>query len=117
MNDETFKTYRLKVDNLKDLNYYGYFTTGGSILQKWLKSKPNNEELKTLSAAWVEVHFMVRKLKEECQINEEAFVGYRNDKLRAIERARKSEQQVQDLEEKIKDLENQLKTIKQIHKL
>lgn len=99
-----------KIQNLKDLEYYSSYLSCGELISKWLKAKPDNEELKLLSKGFIEVCFYVNTLQQELRLHKEAISDYRSDKLRAVERARRSEK-------KLEKLENELINLKKIHKL
>ena len=99
-----------KIQNLKDLEYYSSYINCTETIQKWLKSKPDNDELKAVSQGFVDICFYVNTLQQELRLHKQAIGEYRMDKLRAIERARRSEK-------KLEVAETELSEIKKIHKI
>lgn len=99
-----------KIQNLKDLEYYSSYLTCTETISKWLKARPDNEELKAVSKGFVDVCFYVNTLQQELRLHKQAINEYRHDKLRAVERARRAEKQLE-------KLENELNNLRKIHKL
>jgi hypothetical protein len=96
-----------KINNLKDLEYYGAFTYCAEMILKWEKMKPDNPELQEFSRSIAVVFFYVNEIQNDRMMYDKAMSEMQSDKNRAILRSRKSE-------EKIKQLEIELNRLKSI---
>lgn len=94
-----------KAENLKDIEYYSHTELCISLLQKWSK-KSKNPELKTFTDSFLQVLFYATRLQQDRTINDSIIDEFRTDKIRAVLRARKSEEQNQKLLKEIKKLKN-----------
>lgn len=99
-----------KINNLKDLEYYGAFTYCAEMVLKWEKMKPDNPEIKEFARSIAVVFFYVNEIQNDRLIYNKAMSEMQSDKNRAILRSRKSE-------EKIKELETELNKLKSITNL
>lgn len=95
-----------KINNLKDMQYYADMELLGSLLKKWNK-KTKHKEVQAMTEAYIRLVFYVKELQEWKRLSEKSFSEYRADKLRAIERARASDDRL----EKCKDEYKQLRKI------
>ena len=91
-----------KMQNLKEMEYYGNFNLVGEVLLKLKKKYPNNETLKEAISAMTQIGFFVTEMMQNQYYYEKSLESYRADKLRAIERARRVEEEMQILEKKWK---------------
>ena len=91
-----------KMQNLKEMEYYGNFNLVGEILLKLKKKYPNNETLNDAVSAMTHIGFFVTEMMQNQYYYEKSLESYRADKLRAIERARRVEEEMQKLENKWK---------------
>ena len=89
-----------KIQNLKEMEYYGNFNLVGEILLALKKKYPNNEKLTEAVSAMTEIGFYVTELMSNQYMFDKAIEGYRSDKLRAIERARRVEKEIEELKKK-----------------
>jgi len=80
-----------KLDNLKDLQYLTNSEIINKIILKWQKDHPRNSQLETLINSVLQIHFYVTELQNEVHLLKIGYEENRNDKLRAIQRARKCE--------------------------
>ena len=93
-----------KINNLKDLEYYGAFTFCAETVLKWEKLKPDNPEIKEFSRSIAVVFFYVNEIQNDRLMYDKAISEYRSDKNRAVLRARKSEDKVKKLTEELNKL-------------
>lgn len=93
-----------KIQNLKDLEYYNAFDYISTTVLRWCKAKPDNEELKQMSKCCAEVFFYATTLQQERRLLEMSISQYREDKNRAVLRARKSEEEVEKLQQELNKL-------------
>jgi hypothetical protein len=99
--------YRYNLDRMaiaKDLEYYGHIDVAFTIAQKYVKMKPDNKELRLLSDSLVGIFFWGNQQEQDRRIYDRELSEFRADKNRAVLRARKAEEKVQELEEQIKKL-------------
>jgi hypothetical protein len=91
-----------KMQNLKEMEYYGNFNLVGEVLLKLKKKYPNNETLNDAVSAMTQIGFFVTEMMQNQYYYEKSLESYRSDKLRAIERARRVEEEMKKLENKWK---------------
>lgn len=84
-----------KLDNLKDMQYLANSEVVNNILLEWQKNHPTNDKLETLINAVLQIHFYVQELQNDRHLLMLSIDEYRQDKLRAIDRARKAESKLQ----------------------
>ena len=89
-----------KIQNLKELEYYGNFNLVGEILIKLKKKYPENEKIKEAVEAMGQVGVFVTELMSNSYFHDKVIEDYRSQKLRAIERARKAEQELEEIKKK-----------------
>ena len=94
-----------KIDNLKDLEIWSDLNFLTSIVQKQLNKK-KSENLEKMSESLVRVVFYFQEYSNNIRLYKKALGEYRLAKNRAIERARKSEKQNEELKLKIKKYAN-----------
>ena len=80
-----------KLDNLKDLQYLTNSEIINKQLLKWQKQMPNNKNLKEFINAVIQVQFYVNELQNDRHLLMFSIDEYKSDKLRAVDRARRSE--------------------------
>ncbi len=90
------------IENQNDLSFYTDLNLCCELVRDWLKQKPDNKELNAMSKALIGITFYTNKLQMDRHSYNQIISMYRQDKCRAVERARSSEQKVEKLEEKIK---------------
>lgn len=91
-----------KIQNLKELEYYGNFNLVGEILLKLKKKYPENERIKEAVEAMGQVGVFVTELMSNSYFYDKSLEDYRSQKIRAIERARKAEQELEEIKKKWK---------------
>jgi len=91
-----------KMQNLKEMEYYGNFNLVGEVLLKLKKKYPNNETLSDAVSAMTQIGFFVTEMMQNQYYYEKSLESYRADKHRAIERARRVEKEIEELEKKWK---------------
>ncbi len=94
---------------MKDLEFYSAFTMASSIVNKWIKAKPDNQELKNLSQSLVDIFFWSNNMEQELRLHQQALNEYRNEKNNAILRSRKAEKKLEAMKkemDKLKKLTN-----------
>lgn len=70
-------------------------------IHAWMEQKPNNESLKTMSNAIVQVSLLVAQLQHMRSNYHLALGEYRRDYYRALDRARDAEAEVEALNRKL----------------
>ncbi len=89
-----------KIQNLKEMEYYTDFNLVGEVLLKLKKKYPNNETLKDAISAMSHIGVFVTEMMQNQYYYDKSLESYRSDKLRAIERARRVEDELEKLREK-----------------
>ena len=79
-----------------------------TMLNTWL-SKSDNEDLKTFRDALLRVIFYTNNLEMQRDTFDALIDQYKNDRLRAIQRARKADETIADQDEQIKKMKQSLK--------
>lgn len=87
------ETTYLKMENIDDIEYISNFNLVAEILLAWSRLK-STKELESCIKAMNEMAYYNLKLKKERDQMFQMVTDYRTDKLRAIERARKAEEQL-----------------------
>jgi len=90
-----------KLNNLREAEYYTNFNLVGEKIIKWRKAKPENKDLNEFYFCWQEVGFYVHNLITNERLYNQSIREYRADKDRAVMRARKAEQKIEELEKEI----------------
>jgi len=90
-----------KLNNLREAEYYTNFNLVGEKIIKWRKAKPENKDLNEFYFCWQEVGFYVHNLITNERLYNQSIREYRADKDRAVMRARKAEQKIEQLEKEI----------------
>ena len=97
-----------KLNNLKEGEYYANFNLVGEYIIKARKAKPKSESLNYMYFSWQDVGFYVHTLITNERLYEQSLSEYRSDKIRAVERARSSEQEVARLRTEVDKLRTKL---------
>ena len=97
-----------KINNIKEAEYYANFNSVGEHIIKSRKLKPENKALNDMYFAWQEVGFYVHNLISNERLYNDSLSEYRTDKIRAVERARKAEDEVKGLQEEIQKLKTRI---------
>ena len=90
-----------KLNNIKEMKYYTDFNLVGEKIIQWRTAKPQNESLKEIYFAWQEIGFYVNNLITEQRAYNQSLSEYRADKIRAVNRARKADERIEELEKEI----------------
>ncbi len=90
------------IENQNDLLFYSDLHLCCELVNKWLKAKPDNKELNAICKSLIGITFYTNKLQMDRKSYDHVISMYRQDKCRAVERARAAEKKVEDLEEKLK---------------
>ena len=88
-----------KLDNLKDLQFLVNSETVNSMLAIWRDKDPSSKRLKQFTSAVIGIQLYVNELQNERHLLMLSIDEYKNDKLRAVERARKAESKLQTKED------------------
>lgn len=91
-----------KMQNMKEMEYYSNFNLVGEVLLKLKKKYPHNVTLKEAISAMTHIGFFVTEMMQNQYYYDKSLETYRADKLRAVERARRVEEEMQILEKKWK---------------
>ena len=73
-----------KIQNLKDLEYYGNILLVTELVNKYIKMRPNNKELKKLGDELLKVSLYVVGLQDDLAKHKEAISDYRYRKNKAL---------------------------------
>lgn len=92
-----------KVENLKDIEFYNNFNSLSELIIS-LKNSDNVDKIQFMSKALTDIFFYVNELQQNRMLLKKTFSEYRQDKTRAIQRARRSEEQMEELQKEIKKL-------------
>ena len=90
-----------KIDLLKDMEYLTDIEMLSTLILDQCKKK-ETPTLNEMSKAIARIFFYVHNLQEDRKMYDKAMSQYRNDKNRAILRARKSDIEVEKLREELK---------------
>lgn len=93
--------YQKKLDNLEDLRLNTALLVLQEAIFDWAKKKPNNEKLIEVKDSLVEVSLLSTKLIVDKGTVHLALEDYRTKELRALRRARKAEEKVEELEKEL----------------
>lgn len=94
-------TTERKIHLIEEAKYYADFNLVGEHIIKAKKAKPKNKTVIDMYNCWQNIGFFVHSLITKAEHIEHIISEYRADKLRAITRARKAEQEVQSLQKEI----------------
>ena len=98
-----------KFDNLDDLN----LTTNLLVIQEnvlaWCKAKPDNEKLKEVRSAIIQISLLTNKLLLDRGNYHIALDQYRSQSTRSIQRARNADEEVLRLEKELEIYKNKEK--------
>lgn len=90
-----------KINNLKEVEYYGNFNLVGEYIIKSKKAKPDSQPIKDMYNSWQQIGFYVHNLIYNERLYEQSLKEYRSDKLRAVVRARKADEKIEDLKREL----------------
>ena len=83
-----------KIHNLKEIEYYTNYNFVGEIILKLKKKYPDNKKISEAVTAMTQIGFYVNELISDRRMYDQALIENRSDKLRAIERARRAEEEL-----------------------
>lgn len=93
--------YQKKLDNLEDLRLISALLVLQSNILDWCKKKPNNDKLKEVRDALIEVSLLCNKLTLEKSTFNLAIEDYRTRELRAVRRSREADNKIEELEKEL----------------
>ena len=79
---------RNKIQNIQDLEYSNNQILIGELIQKWIKSKPTNQELLSLRDAFIDNSIYVAGLQNDlmaCKMANSEYREQRNDAILELE--------------------------------
>lgn len=94
--------------DLLGLQYDADLLESYSILKDWL-SKSDNQSIKDILSCVLRIDTYVKALQNERYFFDKLISENLSDKLRAIERARKSEERIEELEKEVEHLKLKIK--------
>lgn len=80
-----------KAENLKEMEYYANFNLVGELLILLKRQNPEDTRYINAVEAMTEIGFYVNNLIMNQRYHDKAISEYRADKIRAVERARRAE--------------------------
>lgn len=95
------ETMQKKFDNLDDLKLTNSLLIMQENVSNWCKAKPQNEQLKEVREALLNVTFITNKLQLDRGNYHLAIDQYRSQSIRSIERARKADERIAELEKQL----------------
>lgn len=95
------ETMQKKFDNLDDLKLTNSLLIMQENVSNWCKAKPENEQLKEVREALLNVTFITNKLQLDRGNYHLAIDQYRSQSIRSIERARKADERIAELEKEL----------------
>tara|TARA_R110000824_G_scaffold49549_4_gene139120 strand:- start:2068 stop:2355 length:288 start_codon:yes stop_codon:yes gene_type:complete len=90
-----------KIALQKEIEYYNNFEIVGKTIIKWRKLKPDNKDINAIYKAWQQVGFYAHELIDNQDHFNESMSQYAADKLRAVNRARFAEKEIENLKKSI----------------
>ncbi len=94
-------TMQKKFDNLDDLKLTNSLLIMQENVIEWCNARPENEQLKEVREALLNVTFITNKLQLDRGTYHLAIDQYRNQSTRSIERARKADERIAELEKQL----------------
>jgi hypothetical protein len=91
MNSEKYYYYE-KIDRVKDAELNSDLAFIIEQLGEWSKKSPKNESLNKLIKAFMNCYSIMQSYQTDRQMYHKALSEYRSDKLRALDRAKRSEE-------------------------
>lgn len=96
------------INTTLDLEYSSDVLLVTGMLQKWAKAKPNNKELQEVIKAFMNTCFYTNKISMERYGYEKYCSDARDERNRAVLRARSANEEIQKLQEKLKAVSYEL---------
>ncbi|MEN8834736.1 MAG: hypothetical protein ABF265_01825 [Polaribacter sp.] len=90
-----------KFEVMEDLELTSNLLTIQSNVLEWCKAKPDNDKLNEVRDAIVKVSLIVNKMQLEKGNYHLALEQYRHDAIRAVERARKAESEIEEIQKEL----------------
>lgn len=90
-----------KITLQKEIEYYNNFEIVGKTIIKWQKLKPDNKDINAIYKAWQQIGFYVHELIDNQNHFNNSMSQYAADKLRAVNRARFAEKEIENLKKSI----------------
>ena len=87
--------YHKKIDVVFDAELDSDLALILALIEKWTEQKPDSEPILKLRDTFIQVYSKIHTLRMERELAGKAMSQYREDKLRAVERARKAEKQLE----------------------
>lgn len=97
-----------KIHLIQEAKYYTDYNLVGERIIKAKEAKPNSKTVNEMYQCWQSIGLYVHSLITKAEHIETIIGQYRGDKLRAVTRARKAEQKVQELEKQVAKLKTQI---------
>lgn len=91
-----------KMQNLEELDYYSNFNLVGEVLLKLKKQNKNSKSIEDAVEAMTQIGFYVNTLIRKEKLYDRSLQSYKSDKLRAIQRARRVETELEKINKKYK---------------
>lgn len=91
MNSERYYYYE-KIDRIKDAELNSDLSFIVEQLKEWSDKSPDNKKLKDIIKAFMNCYSIMQSYQTDRQMYHKALSEYRSDKLRALDRAKRSEE-------------------------
>ena len=91
-----------KMQNLEEIDYYSNFNLVGEVLLKLKKQNKNSKSIEDAVEAMTQIGFYVNTLIRKEKLYDRSLQSYKSDKLRAIQRARRVETELEKINKKYK---------------
>lgn len=83
--------------DIEEYKYYTDFQEASEILQSWYKQKPT-KDMQRLYNAFTNISVYVTQMQQRQRVYDEQLSKFRSAKLRAVERARRAEDKLNNIE-------------------
>ena len=86
-----------KIQNLHDFEYWNNSIMCIDILQKWIKIRPESEEVKSMIKAYQEMSFYVARLKDDFNKQQQVLIDVTNQRNKWCVDAQESQRDLENL--------------------
>jgi len=97
MDKDQIADYNRKIDAVFNMELDADLAYCVNVLDKWVESKPESKSISKFKDAFINIYSKLHSLRMEKELAHKGMAQYKSDKLRAIERARKAEKELEEL--------------------
>jgi|TARA_E500000318_G_C3546376_1_gene206884 hypothetical protein len=96
MDDNEKLLYHKKIDAVFNAELDSDLALCLAHVDSWLKAKPDSKPIAEFRDTFINIYSKIHMLRMERDLAHRAISDYRSDKLRAVERARKAEKEIEE---------------------